>query len=197
MYFFCWSTFLFSAFWKYFPALSPSEPAWMCQFPRWELWTLRQYLAVLSHSSVHHWRADSWQCFTTWPMHRNERECAQLPPHSNREVQQSRSCRMPLFPWTMCGVGAGTAELCSDRGGWTSAPSQGLYPPLLGSQPLHMPWDRLKSGLTPNRCWVEWVTPSAPIKRETALNFSRLNSLLAADLVSGWRGNNNFVLMSC
>lgn len=114
------------------------------------------------------------------------RGCARL------SQQQRSTTELFLFPWSMSCVGSGLL-------------GQGRLE--LSSFPRAVPiscWDPSPcrslevfsvSGLTPNRWW--WVTPSAPIKRETALNFSWLSPLLAADLVAGWRGNSNFVLMSC
>lgn len=119
------------------------------------------------------------------------RDCAQFCPHSSREVQQSHSCRIPLFPLSMNCVWDWQRRLelssfprAAPTSCWDPSPCMSLE--IFSA-----------SGLTPNRCWAEWVTSSAPTKHETALNFSCLNPLLAADLVAGWRGNNNFVLMSC
>lgn len=191
-YFFCRSIFLFSAFWKHFPALSPSEPALNVQLP-WMM-TLNPQAVFgpaltaqsLSGEQIH--GRVSWcdQCT-------GMREECSASPHSTENTTEPLLWAPTVSPTMSCVWGRGRhgrAVLWQgmlDLSSFPSAVPTSCWGP--------SPYTCLD--LTPQYRMGRVVTPSAPIKHETALSFSWLNPLLAADLMAGWRGNNNnFVLIS-
>lgn len=94
-----------------------------------------------THSSVPQWRADPWQSFMMWPVHRNERRVFSFPSQY-REYNRAIAVGSHCFPDHELCVGPGQAwQSCALTGdvGPQLLP-KGCTHLLLGSQPLHVPW---------------------------------------------------------